>query len=40
MHQRQGDAAQLAILEWVDVPLTATEPTPAKDEKSAEAAKS
>jgi large subunit ribosomal protein L17 len=24
MHQRQGDAAQLAILEWVDVPARAT----------------
>jgi len=25
MHQRQGDAAQLAILEWVDVPARVTE---------------
>jgi large subunit ribosomal protein L17 len=27
MHQRQGDAAQLAILEWVDMPVAA-EPAP------------
>jgi large subunit ribosomal protein L17 len=45
MHQRQGDAAQLAILEWVDMPLASEGPTgeqPAKeakttDEKTAEA---
>ncbi|MEY2408919.1 MAG: large subunit ribosomal protein [Verrucomicrobiota bacterium] len=29
MHQRQGDAAQLAILEWVELPAQA-EPEPAK----------
>ncbi len=29
--QRQGDAAKLAILEWVDVPVN--EPAPAKTEK-------
>ena len=40
LNQRQGDAAQLAILEWVDVSIAA-EPEPAKTEKesaSAEAA--
>ena len=45
MHQRQGDASQLAILEWVDMPQvaeTSTEETPAKEakptgEKTAEA---
>ena len=31
--QRQGDAAKLAILEWVDVPVN--EPAPAKTEASA-----
>jgi large subunit ribosomal protein L17 len=46
MHQRQGDASQLAILEWVDVAqVEGTEPAaePAKatkpEEKTAEAAK-
>ncbi len=38
MHQRQGDAANLAILEWVDVPLEA-EPTPAKETATTEAKK-
>jgi large subunit ribosomal protein L17 len=34
LHQRSGDAAQLAILEWVDVPVTPAEPEPeAKPEK-------
>ena len=37
LHQRQGDAAELAILEWVDVPVT--EPTPAKTEEPASEAK-
>src|SRR5687767_9746461 len=32
MHQRQGDAAELAILEWVDVPVG--EPEPPKAEKA------
>jgi large subunit ribosomal protein L17 len=32
LNQRQGDAAQLAILEWVDVPI---EVEPAKEEKEA-----
>ena len=38
MHQRQGDAANLAILEWVDVPLEA-EPKPAKEAAATEAKK-
>ena len=41
LHQRQGDTAQLAILEWVDLPVEAA-PEPAKPEgeaKTAEAAK-
>ena len=41
LNQRQGDAAQRAILEWVEVPVTEA-PTPAKkeaDDKKAEAAK-
>ena len=43
MHQRQGDAAELAILEWVDAPVEAA-PAPAEtktektDEKGAETA--
>jgi large subunit ribosomal protein L17 len=44
MHQRQGDASQLAILEWVDMPLAGEAPTekseetkPEKEEKAAEA---
>ena len=37
LHQRQGDAANLAILEWVDVPVS--EPTTAKtDAATTEAA--
>ena len=39
--QRRGDAAKMAILEWVDVPVEAA-PEPAKTEaesKAAEAAK-
>jgi len=35
--QRQGDAGQKAILEWVDVPIETT-PAPAPEEKAAEAA--
>jgi len=41
LNQRQGDAAQLAILEWVDVPVDAA-PEPAKaqgEAKTAEASK-
>ncbi|HZR19440.1 MAG TPA: L17 family ribosomal protein, partial [Verrucomicrobiae bacterium] len=30
MNQRNGDAAQRAILEWVDMPLAPTETTEAK----------
>jgi large subunit ribosomal protein L17 len=37
LHERQGDASQLAILEWVDVPLDATPAPEAKPEKTAEA---
>jgi large subunit ribosomal protein L17 len=37
MHQRQGDAANLAILEWVDVPVS--EPKSAKTEAPATDAK-
>jgi large subunit ribosomal protein L17 len=41
LHQRQGDASQLAILEWVDVPMpvaeAAPEETPEKEAKAAEA---
>ena len=41
LHQRQGDAANLAILEWVDLPTEAApEPSkPAAETKEAEAAK-
>jgi large subunit ribosomal protein L17 len=35
MHQRQGDASQLAILEWVDVPMEAA-PEPVKTDEAAE----
>jgi large subunit ribosomal protein L17 len=36
LHQRPGDAAQLAILEWVDLPAMQTaEPAEAKDSKDA-----
>ena len=34
MHQRQGDASQLAILEWVD--LTAVAPAPVEEKPAAE----
>jgi large subunit ribosomal protein L17 len=36
MHQRQGDASQLAILEWVDMPVVTETPV---EEKPAEEAK-
>jgi large subunit ribosomal protein L17 len=36
LHQRQGDASQLAILEWVEMPVVSETPTP---EKSAGEAK-
>src|SRR5437868_12096944 len=35
LNQRQGDAAQLAILEWVELPVDAT-PEPAKTEPGSE----
>jgi len=37
MHQRQGDAAELAILEWVDAPLESAPAELKADEKTAEA---
>ena len=37
MHQRQGDAAQVAILEWVDTPVEAAPVEEKKEEKAAEA---
>jgi large subunit ribosomal protein L17 len=37
LNQRQGDAAQRAILEWVDAPLPAA-PEPKKETKTAQAA--
>ena len=40
LHQRQGDASQLAILEWVDLPLPETETaTAAAEEPKPENAK-
>ncbi len=38
LNQRQGDAAQRAILEWVDLPVEAA-PEPTKEDKKAAAAK-
>ena len=38
--QRQGDAGQRAILEWVDVPVVAETPTEAATEVKTEEAKS
>jgi large subunit ribosomal protein L17 len=35
MNQRQGDAAQKAILEWVDMPIDVSD-TPKASEKKAE----
>ena len=37
MHQRQGDASQRAILEFVDVPVAPAAPAPAVDKEKAEA---
>src|ERR1017187_5712728 len=37
MHQRQGDAAQLAILEFVDLPAAADAPVEAKPAEEAKA---
>ncbi|MFO1476168.1 MAG: 50S ribosomal protein L17 [Verrucomicrobiota bacterium] len=39
MHQRQGDASQLAILEWVDLPADSGAPAEVKPEAKAEEAK-
>jgi large subunit ribosomal protein L17 len=42
LNQRQGDAGQLAILEWVDMPVIAEPETPAEakpEEKTEQAAK-
>ena len=36
MHQRQGDAAELAILEWVDAEIEAAPAAPAPKEEKAE----
>ena len=38
LNQRQGDAAQRAIIEWVDLPVEAA-PEPKKGTKAAQAAK-
>jgi large subunit ribosomal protein L17 len=39
LHQRQGDSAELAILEWVDLPVTAeATPAPAEGAEKVEAA--
>jgi large subunit ribosomal protein L17 len=40
LHERQGDALQLAILEWVDVPVEAETTPKAEPEKAAAEAKS
>ena len=37
LNQRQGDSAELAILEWVDSPVEAEPAEPKKEEKAAEA---
>lgn len=39
LNERQGDAAQRAILEWVDLPVEATPESAKTDEKKLEAAK-
>jgi len=36
LNQRQGDAGQLAILEWVDMPIVAPTETEAETEKKEE----
>jgi large subunit ribosomal protein L17 len=38
MHQRQGDASQLAILEWVDMPVVTEAPTETKGAEEPKAA--
>jgi large subunit ribosomal protein L17 len=37
LHQRQGDAAELAILEWIEAPIEAAPAEPKAGEKTAEA---
>ncbi|HTD68635.1 MAG TPA: 50S ribosomal protein L17 [Candidatus Limnocylindria bacterium] len=37
MNERQGDAAELAILEWVDAPVEAAPAEPKKEAKATEA---
>ena len=37
LHQRRGDAANLAILEWVELPVTEPEPVQTDDKKTEEA---
>src|SRR6185369_9435187 len=37
LHQRQGDAAELAILEWVEMPVEAAPAEPKKEEQEAAA---
>jgi large subunit ribosomal protein L17 len=37
LNQRQGDAAELAILEWVETPTEAAPVEPKKEDKAAEA---
>ena len=36
LNQRRGDAAQLAILEWVELPVTIAEPAPTPEKKAEE----
>ena len=36
MNQRRGDSAQLAILEWVEIPVAAAEPVKPADAKAEE----
>lgn len=38
MHQRQGDAAELAILEWIDAPVETAPAEPKAEEKADEKA--
>ena len=40
LHQRNGDSAQLAILEWVELPQTVEETAPAEEPEKKEEAKS
>jgi large subunit ribosomal protein L17 len=40
LHQRNGDAAQLAILEWVDMPVVESAPEPSKPAEESKPAES